>query len=105
MTQDTTTGIAEKPSQSRAAAIKIIHDTMHSCLPEGAPLSFSDTVYASFTGKTTIIANVVMFDGQPATLHLKRWALGWSHGWDTLPGGACFLDDDNTWKRVGADHE
>lgn len=86
---------------SRAKAIAIINETMTACLPKGAPLSFSEIVFASFQGKNRIVAHVIMFDGLPAVLHLNRWAYGWSHGWDSMSGGDCYLDD-GTWKRVSA---
>lgn len=85
---------------SGSKATAIINETMRDCLPAGAPLSFKEIIDASFQGKNRIIANVTMFDGLPATLHLNRWAYGWSHGWDSMPGGDCYLDDDGAWKRV-----
>lgn len=85
---------------SRARAIATITETMMACLPDGAPLSFTQITDAAFEGKNRIIATVIMLDGIPAILHLNRWALGWSHGWDSMPGGDCYLDDGGMWKRV-----
>lgn len=83
-----------------AKASEIVTQVMRACLPDNAPLSFKEVVSASFQGKDRIAASVVMFDDQPASLSLSRWAFGWSHRWSDLPGGACFLDADNSWKRV-----
>lgn len=83
-----------------ADASEIVLQTMRACTPPDAPLSFSEVIRASFRTKNCIVANVVMFDGLPATLRLDRWAYGWSHGWNEMYGGACFLDDDGVWKRV-----
>lgn len=81
-------------------AIDVVSQTMRACTPPNAPLSFTKITRAAFRGKNCIVANVVMFDGLPATLRLNRWAYGWSHGWDDMPGGDCFLDDDDVWMRA-----
>jgi hypothetical protein len=85
---------------SEKRAIATINETMRDCLPPGAPLSFTKITNAELQGSKCIVANVVMFDGLPAVLHLNRWELGWSHGWDSMPGGDCYLDEDGAWKRV-----
>lgn len=85
---------------SRKRAIETVNAVMQDCLPAGSPLSFTEIIDATFEGSKRIVAQVVMFDGLPATLHLNRWEHGWSHGWDSMPGGDCYLDDDGVWRRV-----
>ena len=68
-------------------------------LPPGAPLPFCKILSARFVGANQIEASVVMFDGQRADMRLKRWAFGWSRGWDAMPGGDISLEN-GMWQRV-----
>jgi hypothetical protein len=51
------------------------------------------------------VAELVMFDGHPATVRLEQWSLAgilsWSSQWITLPGGACSFEDGE-WVRLDA---
>ncbi len=57
------------------------------------PTSHRSIVGARFDGKHRVTAELEMFDGQPATVELKRWTAGdgliggWSVHFMELPGG------------------
>lgn len=80
-------------------AIDIVQSVARSVLPPDAPLPFVEVKGARFHGKDNITANVIMFDGLPAVMHLSRWSLGWSYGWDSMPGGDISLEG-GAWERV-----
>lgn len=77
----------------------ILTETFSASLPEGSPLPFSQIVTARFDGKSSIVADLIMFDGLPAVARLNRWAMGWSLGYDTMQGGDISLDNGK-WARV-----
>lgn len=82
------------------SALKIVMETAKAALPGGCPLPFSAVVRARFDdSRNRILADVVMFDGKPATMRLTRWAYGWAKGWDSLPGGDCSFENGQ-WQRV-----
>ena len=80
----------------------IVIQTNTASLPPGAPLPFDKIISARFDGANQIVASVVMFDGQRADMRLKRWAFGWSCGWDAMPGGDISLEN-GAWQRVFRD--
>ena len=83
-------------------ATLIVEDVAKASLPDGAPLFFREVRSARFEGKNRVTADVIMFDGLPATIRLTRWAFGWSKGWDSMPGGDIYLEAGQ-WKRCGND--
>lgn len=80
-------------------AAQIVNEVSAAILPPRSPLPFTEIVGARFEGRGKITADVIMFDGAPATMRLTSWAFGWSHGWDSLPGGDISLEA-NGWVRV-----
>lgn len=80
-------------------AEQIVRDTMAAALPPGSPMIFRSIERAAFDGKRVIVTNLTMFDGRPAVARLKAWALGWSIGWDDMPGGDASLED-GAWRRI-----
>ncbi len=79
--------------------IEIARAILLAALPDGVPPSFSRIDRASFVGKREIIAHLTMFDGLKAVAHFRKWALGWSTGWDDMPGGDISFED-GAWTRV-----
>jgi hypothetical protein len=83
-----------------SAAIEIARRTMLDALPPKCPPHFRMITSARFIDKKTIVADLIMFDGMEATAHFRKWALGWSHGWDALPGGDISFEE-GAWIRIG----
>jgi len=81
------------------SAREIAVETLTASLPEGSPLMFKSIERAAFHGKHSIVAHLTMFDGRPAIARFNSWAMGWSIGWDDLPGGAASLEG-GAWRRV-----
>jgi hypothetical protein len=86
-------------------AISIAWATIRGSMPDGAPLCVKEIRCAKFTGsgsKNEILAECVMFDGLPATMHLRRWKFGWVLGWQNMLGGDCSFER-GVWARVAAE--
>lgn len=82
--------------------LDIASEVLLACLPPGCPPSFRAIVSASFRGtgkRRTITAELIMFDGQTATVALTPWEFGWSHRYSELPGGDISFEDSR-WQRV-----
>lgn len=86
-------------STAKQTARDLVVSVSSSIIPPGAPFPFAEIIGARFEGKNTATADVVMFDGLPAKMRLTRWAYGWSHGWDSMPGGDISLEECG-WVRV-----
>ena len=84
-----------------ARAENIVRETMAAALPPGSPMVFQSIEKATFETKRSIVAHLTMFDGQHAIARLNAWAMGWSIGWDEMPGGAASLEN-GAWRRVAA---
>ncbi|ELT50235.1 hypothetical protein CN884_07395 [Ochrobactrum sp. 30A/1000/2015] len=91
-------------STSQATARAIVEQTISAALPAGSPLPYASIGKAAFEGRNSIVASLTMFDGLPAVCRLKRWAFGWSKGWDSLPGGDISIEN-GAWARVSAPSE
>lgn len=87
-------------------ATDIVMAASRAVLPEGSPLPFTEVKSAAFAPpqKSQVVAEVVMFDGLPATMRLTKWRYGWSIGWDEMPGGDCSLEGEE-WVRVARAQE
>lgn len=85
-------------------ATDIVTAVSTAIIPPGAPLPFVEIKGARFEGPNKITADVVMFDGRPARMRLTKWAFGWSHGWDSIPGGDISLEAGG-WERVEPEWE
>lgn len=75
-----------------AAEMIIAH--MASCLPLGAPLSFTiDRARFEGTGRgRSAIADVTMFDRVPGRVEVFQWGHGqFGHRWISVGGADCFL--------------
>lgn len=84
---------------------KIVRDVLTGALPEGVPPSFKSVEYVTTDGRGNaleIVAGLTMFDNMPATVRLRRWSLGWSHQFTSLPGGPCSFECGE-WRRVQAE--
>lgn len=79
--------------------IALVRETLMAALPPGVPPSFSEVVSATFVDRGEISADLRMVDGLPATVRLRRWALGWSHCFIDMPGGALSYEG-GAWRRV-----
>ena len=79
-------------------AFEIARDTLVNSLPPGVPPYFASIDTAAFDGKS-VVAALTMFDGQPAVARFRRWAYGWSLGWDSMPGGDVSFENGR-WVRV-----
>lgn len=84
--------------KSSPKAEKIVRETLLGALPPEAQPSFMSIAHARYEGRDKIVATLTMFDAMPAVVHLNRWAFGWSHGWDWLPGGDISWEGDR-WVR------
>lgn len=84
---------------SGARASAITRQTLEAALPPGAPPSFTAIERADFNGKREIEARLLMMDGLHATVRLRQWALGWSHQYLDMPGGALSFEGGR-WMRV-----
>lgn len=76
-------------------------------LPDGVPPSWQAVISAKTAGagrNKTITAQLLMFDGQSATVRLSRWSMGWSHRWLDLPGGDISYEGGR-WVRVPTQEE
>jgi hypothetical protein len=78
-----------KPTAAFESPKDIVLAAMADVLPAGVPLSFTVTK-ARFDGKgvrRVALADVIMFDEQPARLKVWRLADAWAHEWLELPAG------------------
>ena len=80
-------------------AYEIVRETLEAALPPGVPPSFTEIVNAKLVGRREIEARLRMIDGLQATVRLSRWALGWSHQYIDMPGGALSFEGGR-WARV-----
>lgn len=73
-----------------------------SCLPDGVPPCHRRIVKARFKGhgrKSVAVAEVEMFDGQPATVEVFTWGPGcFGHRWTDMTGGCAYYEDGH-WRR------
>lgn len=83
----------------KLTAREIVQQTISSALPDGSPLPYANIGKAAFEGRNSIVASLTMFDGLPAVCRLNRWPLGWSLGYDSMPGGDISLEN-GSWARV-----
>ena len=81
------------------SAREIVQETLLNVLPPGVPPSFVSITSARFDGRNRIDARLIMVDGLPAAVNLTRWALGWSHRFTEMPGGALSFENGE-WVRV-----
>ncbi|WP_374453784.1 hypothetical protein [Phenylobacterium sp.] len=82
-------------------AASVVRDTLLAVLPPGVPPSFDRIVSARFigTGRRRIAsADLVMFDGSPATVEVWIAGVCTAHRWTSMPGGSAFWDGD-AWRR------
>lgn len=83
------------------SASEMVADHLASCLPPGTPPCYRSIVHAHYMGsgkKRLAVAELEMFDGQPATLEVFQWGLGRGHRWTFMSGGNAFFEDGR-WQR------
>lgn len=78
---------------------ELVRQTLEAVLPLNVPPSFSAIISARKNGQNEVIADLIMIDGLPATVRLRRWQLGWSHQFTSMPGGALSFEK-GAWRRV-----
>lgn len=80
------------PAEVLEDAAGIVRSALLSVLPPGVPPSFRSIAGARFDGagrSRNATADLIMFDGQPATVEVDQSAEGlWRHRWLSLPGGS-----------------
>jgi hypothetical protein len=82
--------------------MKLVSRVLGEVLPPDVPPSHRRIVSAISSGsgrREVITAELEMIDGQPATVELRPWSLGWSHRFTNMPGGALSYED-GVWIRV-----
>lgn len=91
------------PTRAAMGADNFIICAMRECLPDDVPLSFA-VVSARWMRKGAqrrAVAEVVMFDGAPATLEVWTWSSegGHAHMWKSMTGGDATFEVGR-WVRV-----
>jgi hypothetical protein len=84
------------------SAAGFVQGHMQSCLPSLVPLAFTiKSADWRRNGKLDriAVAEVEMFDGQPALLEVRSLNLMESHLWISLPGGDVAFENGK-WRRV-----
>lgn len=89
--------------EERVSAGHSVASYMASCLPHGVPPCHRLIANARFVGfgrRRVAVADVEMFDGQPATIEVFRWGPmnAFGHRWTAMQGGAAFYEDGR-WQR------
>ncbi len=89
--------------REQESATGIVRDHLASVLPPGTPPKYREIVSARFfgTGRSRqAIADLVLFDGLPATVRVFGWRRGMAgHCFIDLPGGDCSFEDGR-WIRI-----
>lgn len=98
--------MSDEPDRRMDDAAATADTHLRGCLPPGVPVSYRQIVRAKRIGsgrRQIIRAELVMFDGEPATVEVFKAGevLGvamWGHYWTAMPGGPCSFEEGR-WQR------
>ncbi len=83
----------------RRNAEQTIQRVLADVLPADSPSQYQQIAHARFVGKLAT-ADLVMFDGQDATIEAWEYLPGaWAHRWTRFDGGDACLEN-GAWARV-----
>lgn len=89
----------------RPSARDHVEQALRACLPDGVPPSYRSidgARYVSAQPRHEAVAEVTMFDGQPAKVRVWLYARNrdaFAHEWLEMEGGGCSFEDGQ-WLRI-----